>query len=330
MNYQWQAIKNIKCIVFDEADLMFVSQLKEIRKMMEFYSHRKVNFSKKESIRRKIKEVKLAKKGFHVQRSEEIPQFIFAGATIPQGGRKTALSLLEKLVPNVKLIQTDMVHRVVESTKFDFIEIEDDFDIKVSILAAVLERERFSSLTDLKQHGETTKPFRAILYTNTVADAQKLFEMLNKRDERHSKSSKYMTKTPIENANSTMFKDEVLATDISEKKEQDHEHVISLSSFRAKWKNSFCFLHSGLKSSERLDVIDGFTKGKFNVLVTTSIAGRGLDIPNVDLVVQFDFPLNVADILHRAGRTARAGAKGKGTIGSISRTYCYLKVLLLS
>ena len=317
MNYQWQAIKNIKCIVFDEADLMFVSQLKEIRKMIEFFSHRRVNFSKKEAKRRKMKDAKLAKKGFHIQRSEEIPQFIFAGATIPQGGRKTALSLLEKFVPNVKLVQTDMVHRVVKNTRFDFIEIESDFDMKVSILAAVLERERFGASTGAEQHGEITKPFRAILYTNTVADAEKLFGMLTKREEMHLKSSKYLTKTRLQETDSTMVKDDTHATDILEEKDQDHKDTINLSSFRARWKDSLCFLHSGLKSSERLDLIDGFTKGKFNVLVTTSIAGRGLDIPNVDLVFQFDFALNVADILHRAGRTARAGAKGKGNLGSV-------------
>ena len=48
------------------------------------------------------------------------------------------------------------------------------------------------------------------------------------------------------------------------------------------------------------------------MLVSTDLAARGLDLPRVTAVIQFDFPVNSADYLHRAGRTARAGNLGEG------------------
>jgi ATP-dependent RNA helicase DDX21 len=53
-----------------------------------------------------------------------------------------------------------------------------------------------------------------------------------------------------------------------------------------------------------------FKEGKFKCLVATDVAARGLDVPNVDLVIQIEPPKDVETYIHRSGRTARAGAKG--------------------
>jgi len=58
---------------------------------------------------------------------------------------------------------------------------------------------------------------------------------------------------------------------------------------------------------------DSSTSSTSNILVCTDIAARGLDIPQVDNVVMFDFPLNAMDYLHRSGRTARGTGKGRVT-----------------
>jgi superfamily II DNA/RNA helicase len=63
--------------------------------------------------------------------------------------------------------------------------------------------------------------------------------------------------------------------------------------------------HGELNSAMRTEHLQQFRDGTVNILVCTDLAARGLDIPAVDHVVMFDFPLNALDYLHRSGRTAR-------------------------
>lgn len=73
-------------------------------------------------------------------------------------------------------------------------------------------------------------------------------------------------------------------------------------------------LHKLVSVEARLDTLRRFRLGEMDVLVCTDMAARGLDLPGVSLVVEYDFALNVTEYLHRAGRTARAG--GEGTLVS--------------
>ena len=61
---------------------------------------------------------------------------------------------------------------------------------------------------------------------------------------------------------------------------------------------------------DREVAVQDFTQGKFNILVATYLAGRGLDIPRVDYVINFDLPEDEAEYVHRVGRTGRGGRKG--------------------
>jgi len=69
-------------------------------------------------------------------------------------------------------------------------------------------------------------------------------------------------------------------------------------------------LHSNRTQKEREQALEGFRSGKFEVLVATDIAARGLDIADVSHVINYDVPQHPEDYIHRIGRTGRAEASG--------------------
>lgn len=73
---------------------------------------------------------------------------------------------------------------------------------------------------------------------------------------------------------------------------------------------SVAALHSHQSQSLRLSALSRFKSGKVPVLVATDVGSRGLDIPTVDLVINYDIPRYPRDYVHRVGRTARAGRGG--------------------
>ena len=71
-----------------------------------------------------------------------------------------------------------------------------------------------------------------------------------------------------------------------------------------------CSIHGDKSQREREDALRSFRKGITPVMCATDVASRGLDIPNVTQVINFDLPTNVDDYVHRIGRTGRAGNTG--------------------
>ena len=69
-------------------------------------------------------------------------------------------------------------------------------------------------------------------------------------------------------------------------------------------------LHGDMTQKIRDKVMNKFRNGNINILVASDVAARGIDVLNIDLVVNFDIPHNVDDYTHRIGRTARAGKNG--------------------
>lgn len=70
------------------------------------------------------------------------------------------------------------------------------------------------------------------------------------------------------------------------------------------------YLHGDIKQSVRNKVMKDFREGKFPVLVATDVAARGIDVDDIDAVINFDMPADNASYLHRIGRTGRAGKEG--------------------
>ncbi|XP_009108947.1 DEAD-box ATP-dependent RNA helicase 53, mitochondrial [Brassica rapa] len=73
-------------------------------------------------------------------------------------------------------------------------------------------------------------------------------------------------------------------------------------------------LHGDISQSQRERTLAGFRDGHFNILVATDVAARGLDVPNVDLVIHYELPNNTETFVHRTGRTGRAGKKGSAIL----------------
>jgi len=69
-------------------------------------------------------------------------------------------------------------------------------------------------------------------------------------------------------------------------------------------------IHADQSQGKRVDALKTFREGQHRILVATDIAGRGIDIPGIEHVINFDIPENVEDYVHRAGRTARGRALG--------------------
>jgi len=70
-------------------------------------------------------------------------------------------------------------------------------------------------------------------------------------------------------------------------------------------------IHSDLSQGQRKKALDSFKSGRSRIMVATDVAARGLDVKGIELVINYDLPDSSSDYVHRIGRTARAGKKGK-------------------
>ena len=70
-------------------------------------------------------------------------------------------------------------------------------------------------------------------------------------------------------------------------------------------------VHGDISQSQRTNAVDKFKSGEVPLLIATDVAARGLDIPDVEAVINYSFPLTTEDYVHRIGRTGRAGKTGR-------------------
>ncbi|MDH4035611.1 MAG: DEAD/DEAH box helicase, partial [candidate division Zixibacteria bacterium] len=69
-------------------------------------------------------------------------------------------------------------------------------------------------------------------------------------------------------------------------------------------------IHSNRSQEQRRSALEGFRRGRYQILIATDIAARGIDVSGIELVVNYDMPANSEDYVHRIGRTGRAGKTG--------------------
>jgi superfamily II DNA/RNA helicase len=86
--------------------------------------------------------------------------------------------------------------------------------------------------------------------------------------------------------------------------------VANLHKSLSRHEFSVASLHGDMDQSARMVALDAFRKNKITLLVASDVAARGLDIPDVSHVFNFDIPIHAEDYVHRIGRTGRAGREG--------------------
>ena len=78
-------------------------------------------------------------------------------------------------------------------------------------------------------------------------------------------------------------------------------------------------IHGDLEQSKRMETLDRFRSGTLRFLVASDVAARGLDVPNVSHVFNYDVPSHAEDYVHRIGRTGRAGKPGTAMMICVSK-----------
>ncbi|RIA95299.1 P-loop containing nucleoside triphosphate hydrolase protein [Glomus cerebriforme] len=72
----------------------------------------------------------------------------------------------------------------------------------------------------------------------------------------------------------------------------------------------FKSIHGDKSQLQRIETLKGFKDGLYPLLIATDVVARGIDVPNIEYVINYTFPLTIEDYVHRIGRTGRAGNKG--------------------
>ena len=86
-------------------------------------------------------------------------------------------------------------------------------------------------------------------------------------------------------------------------------------------------LHGSMDALDRKRIFASFCKAKFGIMLCTDVAARGLDLPHVNLIIQYDAPSDLKDYVHRVGRTARNGRTGRSLLFLMSTEEEYIGLL---
>lgn len=151
---------------------------------------------------------------------------------------------------------------------------------------------------------------RVLVFVNSARAAEQAFNFLSdpgEVGESNSISWKHGTKSY---ESSTTWQAELDNGDGSRK--DAPSYFVTHTGSKEIWIGRVGMIHKKLPLSQRTETLNKFKSGELKVLICTDLASRGLDIQDVSHVIQLDFAPNAAHVLHRTGRTARAGASGRG------------------
>ena len=279
-------------------------------------------------------------------------QFVFVAATLPRHGPKAAFNVLKEWIPEARLVSTDLAHHPVPTVGISYMRVHEanklpmlllclnvlagvfknplkNYGMKISIdgektvgsNSIILTREELDVPISHQYHPDRNDVsflecvgltnLRVLVFANSWKMAEQAFNFL--RDVRETDGNDFIV---------WKLQNDVTTTRCGEKTDCD-VHSGTASSFFEKigdqdiWKGRVGLIHKKLSVNERVENLDKFKSGQLKVLICTDLGSRGLDIPEVTHVIQLDFAPNATAVLHRTGRTARAGSSGKGREKSI-------------
>ena len=141
-----------------------------------------------------------------------------------------------------------------------------------------------------------TNPKRVDIEENNVIKSQIKQKIINTKTE--EKYSKLLDEISVRNGSILIFVRTKYATEKLKKR-----------LIKDKIKSSA--MHGDLRQNKRDRILENFRKERFRILIATDIASRGLDIPHIEHVINYDLPQVPEDFVHRIGRTARSGSIGE-------------------
>ena len=149
---------------------------------------------------------------------------------------------------------------------------------------------------------------KVLVFANSTKSAERAFNFLSdnkKLEESDLVPWKHETQKGVTITTWRVEDDDISDEDVT-------GHFVTHTGSKDFWMGRVGLIHKKLPIPQRIETLNKFKLGELKVLICTDLAARGLDIQDVSHVIQMDFAPNAAQVLHRTGRTARAGASGKG------------------
>lgn len=318
MLYNPKSLTSIQTVVIDEADLIISNGGKRFWKLLESFQYQP-NFAKNRYL-------------------ETNTQFIFAAATLPRRGERSVFRKILNQFPEINYISSTRVHRyvpnltsvdvlVTEETKlpqllkclnilngnlpFDDMESLDESEPSPNFGNIVTTTEHKAEGEPLDFLNKQKQMMKVLVFANTVSMAESIYKFLNSREgntfELADKTTDYKDFGNLKIRPNVQhhFGGDYIKTTVSGK-----EDFVRRTGPTSSWRSKVGILHKGMTRIDREEVLANFHRSDIEVLVSTDLASRGLDIRDISHVIQVDYARNAADTLHRAGRTARAGSPG--------------------
>ena len=250
--------------------------------------------------------------------SSPLCKVIVSTATVTQSLQKH----LSDLAPSFIKISTQGIHRPVRSLRQQFIRVTASADFKERHVLGMLRRDPKQKLLIFIDHRGAMRNLRNAMehagisqYSAVMAGGEGVEDAMDDSEE-----------AEIEEWVEAEQSEQELDADSNEELDakSDTESSVALGamdnelSFHADGSSvlSACLydcIHGDLSKQRRKEVFEAFSRGEFNILLTTDLLSRGIDFQDVDQVILYSMPSNPVDYLHRIGRTARCGRPGNVT-----------------